>query len=384
MNSRKLFENLENKILADYAMKSKNSKGRKYSEKEHDYRLEFQRDRDRIIHCGAFRRLEYKTQVFVIHEGDYYRTRLTHTIEVAQIARTISRTLRLNEDLTEAIVLAHDLGHTPFGHSGEIVLQELMENHGGFEHNKQSLRIVDVLEKRYPDFNGLNLSYEVREGIAKHHSEYDKSMGLEFSPDEKSTMEAQIANISDEIAYNSHDIDDGLTSGILSLEDLKKVAIINDVYREIKKRNPKLNHEIMKYQTVKSIINMQCTDLIEQTRKNIKQFKIKSFTDVKNCENNVVGFSEGMEKKNRELKDFLFKNLYRNYKVVRMEEKAQRFIRHLFRIYLSRFDSLPKEIQSLKDESTSNERIVCDYIAGMTDRFALEEYKKLTDPFERV
>lgn len=384
MRNRKIFEELEEKNLAPYAMKSKYSKGRRYKESGHDYRSEFQRDRDRIIHCSAFRKLEYKTQVFVIHEGDYYRTRLTHTIEASQIARTISRALSLNEDLTEAIVLAHDLGHTPFGHSGEAVLEELMLDFGGFEHNRQSLRIVDILEKRYPCFPGLNLTWEVREGISKHHSEYDNSLGNEFLPDERSTMEAQVANTSDEIAYNSHDIDDGLTSGLLKLDDLKKVAIFKEIYKKNKDKQYKMDFNIVKSQFVKSLINIQCTDLINQTEINLKKYHIHSFKDVRQSDSDIVGFSPEMDKKNKELKEFLLKFLYKNYKVVRMEEKAQRFIRDLFRIYLSRFDSLPLEVQKLKTEEISKERIVCDYIAGMTDRFALEEYKKLTDPFERV
>ncbi|MEK6646484.1 MAG: deoxyguanosinetriphosphate triphosphohydrolase [Candidatus Firestonebacteria bacterium] len=381
MFTREEYEKMEEKILAPYAMKNRLAGARKYPEQEHPFRSAFQRDRDRIIHSSAFRRLEYKTQVFVIHESDYYRTRLTHTIEVSQIACTIARILRLSEDLTEAIVLAHDLGHTPFGHSGEKILNELMKKYGGFEHNKQSLRVVDELEERYPEFPGLNLTWEVRESIAKHNTEYDVSSGKEFKPELGPLLEAQVANLADEIAYNSHDLDDGLASGLISLDDLEKVPIWQKNYMKINFCN--LSFELKKYQVIRSIINMQTTDLIMQTEENIKKFNIKSLQDVRNTKKDIVCFSIEMEKDNKILKNFLMDKLYHHYRVKRMEEKAQRFITELFKIYLKRTDTLPPKIQE-KLKTGKKQRVICDYIAGMTDHFALEEYKKLFDPFEKV
>ncbi|MBI4379026.1 MAG: deoxyguanosinetriphosphate triphosphohydrolase [Nitrospinae bacterium] len=372
----------ESERLAPYAMKSKGTRGRRYSEQEHPYRTAFQRDRDRIIHSSAFRRLEYKTQVFVYHEGDYYRTRLTHTIEVAQISRSASRVLGLNEDLSEAIALAHDLGHPPFGHSGEKVLNELMKDHGGFEHNKQSLRIVDHIENRYPDFRGLNLTYEVREGMAKHVTEYDKPTYEEFQGTSP-TLEAQIVDFSDAIAYNSHDLDDGITSEMIDMESLKEVRIWEENYKRINQGLNNFNSNILKYQTIRGIINQQVTDLVEQTRKNIDEYGIRSVDDVRNFGEKIASFSSEMRLMDRELKDFLKKNMYDHYRVIRMEDKAGRFIRELFMAYLKREGLLPPNVQ--KDlKIVEKERLICDYIAGMTDRYALQEYKKLFDPYERV
>jgi dGTPase len=372
----------ESKRLAPYAMKSKGTRGRRHSEQEHPYRTAFQRDRDRIIHSSAFRRLEYKTQVFVYHEGDYYRTRLTHTIEVAQVSRSASRVLGLNEDLSEAIALAHDLGHPPFGHSGEKVLNELMKDHGGFEHNKQSLRIVDHIENRYPDFRGLNLTYEVREGMAKHVTEYDKPTYEEFQGTSP-TLEAQIVDFSDAIAYNSHDLDDGITSEMIDMESLKEVRIWEENYKRIKQGLNNFNSNIFKYQTIRGIINQQVTDLVEQTRKNIDEYGIRSVDDVRNFGEKIASFSSEMRLMDRELKDFLKKNMYNHYRVIRMEDKAGRFIRELFTAYFKREGLLPPNVQ--KDlKIVEKERLICDYIAGMTDRYALQEYKKLFDPYERV
>ena len=363
-------------------MKSKGTRGRRHSEQEHPYRTAFQRDRDRIIHSSAFRRLEYKTQVFVYHEGDYYRTRLTHTIEVAQVSRSASRVLGLNEDLSEAIALAHDLGHPPFGHSGEKVLNELMKDHGGFEHNKQSLRIVDHIENRYPDFRGLNLTYEVREGMAKHVTEYDKPTYEEFQGTSP-TLEAQIVDFSDAIAYNSHDLDDGITSEMIDMESLKEVRIWEENYKRIKQGLNNFNSNIFKYQTIRGIINQQVTDLVEQTRKNIDEYGIRSVDDVRNFGEKIASFSSEMRLMDRELKDFLKKNMYNHYRVIRMEDKAGRFIRELFTAYFKREGLLPPNVQ--KDlKIVEKERLICDYIAGMTDRYALQEYKKLFDPYERV
>ncbi len=372
----------ESKRLAPYAMYSRDTKGRRHSEPEHPYRTAFQRDRDRIIHCSAFRRLEYKTQVFVYHEGDYYRTRLTHTLEVAQISRSAARVLGLNEDLSEAISLAHDLGHSPFGHSGEKILNELMEGYGGFEHNKQSLRIVDHIENRYPEFRGLNLTYEVREGIAKHKTEYDDPAFEEFGASSP-TLEAQIVDYSDAIAYNSHDLDDGVTSEMIDMESLKEVRIWEENYQRIKQEFNDISPNILKYQVVRAIINQQVTDLVEQTKENIEKYGIRSIADVKNSSERVVSFSKDMKLRDRELKDFLKKNMYNHYRVKRMEDKAGRFIKELFDAYLGKVELLPPNVQKdLKIEK--KERLICDYIAGMTDRFAIQEYKKLFDPYERV
>ncbi len=383
MLTRVELEKQETELLASYAMKSEKSRGRVYPEEEHIYRSVFQRDRDRIIHSTAFRRLEYKTQVFVNHEGDYYRTRLTHTIEVSQIARSIARSLRLNEDLTEAIALAHDLGHTPFGHSGEEALQELMEDKGGFEHNRQGLRVVEQLERRNPHFNGLNLSWEVREGIIKHTTSYDQASSSAFEPDKFPTMEAQAVNLADEIAYNNHDLDDGLTAEMIKEESLEAISLWNNTYQEIRKKFPHSDRERRKYQTIKALINLQVTDLIAEAERRLEQTQVKSVEEVRTAPAFLISFSPRMSRKNDELKQFLFENLYHHYRVVRMTEKARRFIRELFETYLDHPRQLPPDTQEkLKEESPA--RVVCDYIAGMTDRFALNEYSKLFQPYERV
>ncbi len=383
MLTRSQLQKQEERILAPYAMKSKDSRGRVHPEEEHHYRSLFQRDRDRIIHSTAFRRLEYKTQVFVNHEGDYYRTRLTHTIEVAQIARSIARCLSLNEDLTEAIALAHDLGHTPFGHSGEETLQELMKEKGGFEHNWQGLRVVDILETRNPNFRGLNLSWEAREGIIKHTTSYDKPPPSEFEPDKKPTLEAQVVNLADEIAYNNHDLDDGLTAQLITEDGLKEVKLWDEAYREIERNFSQSDQERRKYQTIRFLINLQVTDLITETEKTLKDLKVQSMEGVRNAPRLLVSFGRRMNERNQELKNFLLKHLYQHYRVVRMREKARRFIRELFHLYLTRPNQLPPGTQKkLKEESPA--RVVCDYIAGMTDRFALDEYNKLFEPYERV
>lgn len=374
----------EDSFLACYAMKSVDSRGRVHKESEHPYRSIYQRDRDRIIHSAAFRRLEYKTQVFVNHEGDYYRTRLTHTIEVAQIARTIAYALRLNVDLTEAIGLAHDLGHTPFGHSGEDVLNELMAKFGGFNHNLHGLRVVDHLEERYPEFNGLNLSWEVREGIVKHSSAFDKASPIkELAPNEFPTLETQVADIADEIAYDNHDLDDGLTSGLLKESDLEKLEIWNIICKDISGKYAKITEENKKYLVVRSLINKQVTDLIEQTQLNLEKLKLKSHLDVKRLNKKVVHFSKGMQEVRKPLRALLMEKLYHHYRVIRMSDKAKRFIAELFNVYLKRPQALPSQIQK-RILSDGVRRVVCDYIAGMTDRYALDEYKKLFDPYEKV
>jgi dGTPase len=385
MLEQKQIKEMEDLTLAGFAMKSRLSRGRVHKEKEHPYRSSYQRDRDRIIHSAAFRRLEYKTQVFVNHEGDYFRTRLTHTLEVAQIARTIAASLRLNVDLTEAIALAHDLGHTPFGHSGEEALNELMRGSGGFNHNLQGLRVVDYLEDRYPDFPGLNLTWEVREGIVKHSSRFDKTAvkSKELAPKEMPTLETQVVDIADEIAYDNHDLDDGITSGLLKEADLEGLRLWEDIRREISRDFASLEPAKRKYLIIRSLINLQVTDLIRQAEENIKKLKIKSCSDVKKIDKKVVTFSKNMLNLRSPLRDFLMTKLYRHYRVVRMSIKAKRFIQELFGAYAANPRQLPPEAQR-RIALDGVKRAVCDYIAGMTDRYALDEYKKLFDPYEKV
>lgn len=377
------YNGVEEKFLAPYAMKPSLSRGRDFGETEHPFRSPYQRDRDRIIHSTAFRRLEYKTQVFIIHEGDYYRTRLTHTIEVAQIARTIARALQLNEDLTEAISLAHDLGHTAFGHSGETALKDLMKDYGGYEHNRQSLRVVEKLEKKYPDFDGLNLTYEVREGIIKHTSEYDMPPeAKKFSPEESPTLEAQIVSLADEIAYTSHDVDDGLKAGLITTEELSRVEVWNELYTKAKKE---IGHdlELVWYKTVRSLIDLLVTDLINETRRRIVKFKIRNLADVR--KNPIlVKFSDGTTGRHKELKNFLLENMYHHYRVVRMSEKAKRNIEALFKVYLKQPKQMPPGIYAKIEQGETTAQAVCDYVAGMTDDFAQQEHKKLFDPYTQV
>ena len=383
LNQRKIKE-IEDFILAPYATKSYNSRGRVHQEKEHPYRSVYQRDRDRIIHSAAFRRLEYKTQVFVNHEGDYYRTRLTHTIEVAQIARTIAAVLRLNVDLTEAIALAHDLGHTPFGHSGEEALNELMSREGGFNHNLQGLRVVDYLEERYPNFPGLNLTWEVREGIIKHSSAFDKAVEIkELAPKKLPSLETQVVDIADEIAYDNHDLDDGLTSGLIKESDLEALSIWSELNKKISKNYPKIDPNKRKYLIIRSLIDLQVTDLIQETEKNIVDLKIKSFSDLTKVDRKIVSFSRRIHELRKPLRELLLNNLYHHYRVIRMSVKAKRFITDLFKVYVDKSEQLPFEAQD-KIPKDGLKRVVSDYIAGMTDRYALDEYKKLFNPYEKV
>ena len=384
MLKREDYEKIEDARLASFASKSFRSRGRKFSESEDAIRTCFQRDRDRIIHSAAFRRLEYKTQVFVNHEGDHYRTRLTHTIEVSQIARSIARALSLNEDLTEAIVLAHDLGHTPFGHAGERTMNQLMEEHGGFEHNLQSLRVVDLLEKRYPGFDGLNLTYEVREGICKHTSAYDLSSPLkEFSPGKEPSLEGQIVDLADEIAYSNHDIDDGLRSGLITMEQLEEVSLWKEAVIIVKNTHTSLGDETLKHRGISTIISLLTRDLTANSHKKIEKSGVSTDEDVRNFGRRMITFSAEMEEKGEDLKKFLYNNMYCHYRVIRMEEKAKRIIGDLFKAYKSRPEQLPPRYYSRKD-AEGLERVICDYIAGMTDRFALDEHKKLFDPHEKV
>lgn len=377
---------MERPDLAPFAARSEASRGRHYSEPFKDDRPAFERDRDRIIHCAAFRRLEYKTQVFVNHEGDYYRTRLTHSLEVSQIARGIARSLRLNEDLTEALALAHDLGHTPFGHTGEQVLNRLMKDHGGFEHNRQSLRIVEELEERYPGFPGLNLSWETREGIIKHSSDYDRpgsGAAVGYEPGKRPSLEAQIIDLADEIAYNNHDIDDGLKSGYIALADLSEIELWSETYAAVANKYPGLDAERHIHQTISHLIGVLILDLVGQSRRNIEQAGIDTIEDVRNLPLRIVSFSEDISRKNKQLKRFLYSHLYRHYKVERMRVKAERFLTQLFETYCQNPTLLPTGYQA-KYADMSVEKVICDYLAGMTDRYAQDEYKRLFEPFERV
>jgi dGTPase len=382
MFNRQDLERLEDQTLAPFAQRSSQSRGRRHAENEHPYRTAFQRDRDRIIHSSAFRRLEYKTQVFVNHEGDYYRTRITHTLEVAQIARTAARALGLNPDLTEAVALAHDLGHGPFGHCGEKVLNDLMKDDGGFEHNVQSYRIVTLLEDKYPDFQGLNLTDEVLEGIDKHKARMeapDAGEGAQHS------LEAQVVDRSDEIAYTSHDLDDGLTSGLLEWDDLDKVAIWRDHAAKAWGVEPTLNREKVKYHIVRGVINELVSDLLEATEARLKKHGVKTLADIRRCPEELAGFSEKVLGRHLELKGFLFDHLYRHHRVLRIEAKSEQVIRTLFKLYEETPDILPRNTrQKIRDNANNTHRIICDYIAGMTDRFAIEEYEKLTQPAIRV
>ncbi|MFK5926213.1 MAG: deoxyguanosinetriphosphate triphosphohydrolase [Desulfuromusa sp.] len=372
--------------LANYAAHSDQSRGREYDEPFKDERLAFERDRDRIIHCAAFRRLEYKTQVFVNHEGDYYRTRLTHSLEVAQIARGIARNLHLNEDLVEALALSHDLGHTPFGHTGEHVLKRLMKDFGGFEHNQQSLRIVELLEQRYPGFDGLNLSWETREGIIKHSSDYDQA-GREaikpYRPEDRATLEGQIIDLADEIAYNNHDIDDGLKAGYISLNDLEEVELWQQTYLMIGKKFSGLDDKRHILQTISYLIGDLMHDLVNTTTGNLKKYNIATLEDIREQPENLVSFSLRMSELNQQLKKFLYQRLYRHSKVERMRVKAERFLTLLFENYMENPTLLPERHQ-LRFEKYGTERVICDYIASMTDRYAQDEYKKLYEPFERA
>ncbi len=377
-------DEFEDKFLAPYAAKSCNSLGRAHKEEEHAYRSCYQRDRDRIIHSAAFRRLEYKTQVFVNHEGDYYRTRLTHSIEVSQIARTIAWALRLNTDLTEAIALAHDLGHTPFGHSGEEVLNDLMSGCGGFNHNLQGLRVVDYLEERYPEFRGLNLSWEVREGIVKHSSVFDIAVKIkEFFPGRMPSLETQLVDAADEIAYDNHDLDDGLTSGLIKERDLEGLEIWDKINRKINQKYAKIEPSSRKYLVIRGLIDMQVTDLIRHTKSMIGKCKIRSYSDLHKLDRKLVGFSGEIRELRKPFRKFLMQKLYHHYRVMRMSIKAKRFIRELFCEYAARPQQLPSEVQVMIPKE-GVKRVVCDYIAGMTDRYALDEYKKLFNPYEKV
>lgn len=377
MRTRAELENIEDQTLAPFAVKSSQSKGRLFDEPEHDYRTCFQRDRDRIVHTSAFRRLEYKTQVFVYHIGDYYRTRLTHTLEVAQIGRTIARALGLNENLVEAICLAHDLGHTPFGHAGQDILHGLMKEHGGFEHNKQSFRIVTHLENPYPQFKGLNLTYEVLEGISKHSTEYQMPDGTPFIKDGQSSLEAQIANVADEIAYNNHDVDDGLKSGLVRFDDLQNISLWKPLIKKVTEESGPLSEKQKIRSTVKLMINVLVTDLMTETSKRLKENNIQTLSDIRQQELPLVGYSEIIKTQNAELKRFLYQTFYRHKEVVDMAKKAEDVITTLFELYTKDPKRIPEGFRQFYTDDTPTYKMVCDYIAGMTDRFALRCFEAL-------
>lgn len=382
---RQELEEIEARSLAPYAMLSRDSRGRRIAQAEHPMRTCFQRDRDRVIHCAAFRRLEYKTQVFVNHEGDYYRTRLTHTIEAAQITRTIARALGLNEELAEAVALAHDLGHTPFGHAGEKVLDELMAPYGGFDHNAQSLRTVDWIEVRYPQFRGLNLTFEVREGIIKHSHFQDRPAAQEFDPSTWPCLEAQIVDLADEIAYLGHDADDGLKAGMLTAAELERSRLYRESNAAARKAAPGAAASVERYQTVRGIIDAMATDLAGNIAAEIERAQIKSVADVRQAGRALAVFAPAMAAQVDELKEIMRERLYRHYRVIRMTEKAGRVLARLFEAYMREPRQMPDHVLMLHErDGEPISRVVADYIAGMTDRFALDEYKKLFDPDERV
>lgn len=387
-------EEREKKFLASYAVKAGLSRGRAYPEKEHEFRTAFQRDRDRILHSTAFRRLQYKTQVFVNHEGDHYRTRLTHTLEVSQIGRTISRVLGLNEDLIEAICLAHDLGHGPFGHAGERALTQIMKGHGGFEHNRQSLRMVEVLEESYPEFPGLNLSREVLDGMKKHGEPLSPSAaGAAKSPAASKGggakrkfpvyLEAQLADIADEIAYDSHDVEDGLRSGLIEEGALAEVALWREIASYIRKKYASIDETQRMRLATRLLINRQAQDLIGQTQRNLDRYGIHSLPDLERTAKRVVEFSNEMAVLKKEWRAFLSSRFYNHYRIVRMTEKGVRLIRAIFTVYLERPAQLPPSVLK-RAQRDGLYRAVCDYMAGMTDRFAQDEYRRLFEPYERV
>jgi len=376
LTPRQRVESYEKKILADYACFSSNSQGRLYPQPEHPIRTAFQRDRDRVVHSAAFRRMEYKTQVFVNYEGDHYRTRLTHTMEVAQISRTIARALGLNEDLAEAIALVHDLGHTPFGHAGEEVLNKLMINFGGFNHNRQSLRVVDYLERRYPEHNGLNLTYEVREGIVKHESDHEPISPELFPPEEKPTLEASLVDLADSIAYHSHDVDDGLSSGILNWKDMDNNNLWREAQLASENKYNKLDQKQKRYSIVRFLVDSKVSDLINQTILNLKNNNIQTLADVRLSKIKLVTFSEKMAEKISELKLFLTEKMYHHPHLETMSDQARIIIETLFKAYKENPYKLHGKFK-LRLDNEPTEIIISDFIAGLTDRYANKMFEAL-------
>ncbi len=370
------YEKQENIELAPYAIRSCDSAGREYPIADDPYRTAFQRDRDRILHCAAFRKLEFKTQVYMVNIGDYFRTRLTHSMEVAQIARTIAKSLRLNQDLVEAIALAHDIGHTPFGHSGEVAMQELLKDDGGFEHNEQGLRVVEVLEDRYEKHPGLNLTYEVREGIIKHDTDYDHpSVDQRFHPEYSASLESQIVDLSDEIAYNNHDLDDAIKMGLLELKDLYDIDWIRDIMKEFESEDTKY----ATYRVIGTMMDMQIEDTLLTFDKNIKKYNINSVRDVRLCKDKIATASTEQKAKNNLLKDVLMDKVYCHPKVIRMNVKARMYIKRLFDLYCDYPKQLPIKYQD-RIKKDGLKRVITDYISGMTDRYLLKDYMKAFEP----
>lgn len=375
--SREMLERREATTLAPYASLAARSRGRRYPEAESPHRTCYQKDRDRVIHTTAFRRLEYKTQVFVNYEGDYYRTRLTHTLEVVQVGKSIARALGLNEDLTETIALAHDLGHPPFGHAGERTLNRLAQAVGGFDHNKQSLRVVTKLERRYPAFPGLNLTYETLEGILKHETEYDVP-DADWEPDKRPSLEAQVVNVADEFAYSAHDLDDGLRSGHLTPQQIVAVPLIGTLLAQLDIDPNRFTHQD-RYVLIRELLGEIITDCVTSSAATIHAAGIETIEDVRAYPGTLIGPSPEMAAKLRELKDFLYQHFYAHYRLVRMTRKADHILERLFEAYVERPDMLPFEVQANAEER-GLVRAVTDYLAGMTDRYAGDEYRRLFDP----
>jgi dGTPase len=380
-SDRAQLEQAEKESLAPYATLSCNSKGRKYPEVEPSYRTAFQRDRDRIIHSAAFRRLEYKTQVFVNDEGDYYRTRLTHTLEVAQLGRTIARALRVNEELVEAICLAHDLGHPPFGHAGEDRLDALMRDYGGFNHNHQSYRVVTQLERRYRGFAGLNLTFETLNGIAKHETNYDLDKVAGLDPSMRGSIESQIANYVDELAYNAHDLDDGLQAGLINPTDLNQLEIWRVLCDRLQWKGGAID-EVTRHTFIRELVGLMVDDVLETTSARLEDLKPNSSEDIQRQPENVVAFSDGVRVMSKALKAYLYENMYYSFRVVRMKKRAERFIEQIFVTLVDDPRQLPDDWRVFVDERGLH-RVVADYIASMTDRSALLEYQHLFDPLTR-
>ena len=385
---------LDGQTLAPYAAHDEQSRGRRHPEPKPDFRTEFQRDRDRIIHSNAFRRLVYKTQVFVNHEGDLYRTRVTHSIEVAQIARSVARALRLNEPLTEAICLAHDLGHTPFGHAGQDALNECMRPYGGFEHNLQSLRVVDELEERYAEFRGLNLTFECREGILKHcsvrHARELGELGERFIHRRQPGLEAQIANLADEIAYNNHDIDDGLRAQLVDLRDVRDLRLFRRQYDIVLAQYPDLGDRRLVHEVIRRMINYIVVDLIRTSQARLDEARPQSIDDVRALSKPLVGLSDTAREEHQELMEFLRQHVYKHYKVLRANSKARRVLKGLFGAFFEDVSLMPPEYRDLALHSETTHgppgraRAVADYVAGMTDRYAILEHRRLFDAGERT
>ncbi|MDD5456553.1 MAG: deoxyguanosinetriphosphate triphosphohydrolase [Candidatus Margulisbacteria bacterium] len=378
INDRKYYENLEQKNFKPYAVISKFSKGRKFAEEADQYRTVFQRDRDRIVHSKAFRRLKYKTQVFVIFEGDHYRTRLSHTLEVAQIARHIARMLGINEDLVESISLAHDLGHTPFGHAGEEQLDDLLQDAGGFEHNLQSKRIVELLENKYPDFPGLNLSQEVLDGLMKHFTPFDHPANTLEKDIVHPSLEAQVVNLADQLAYVNHDLDDGIASGILNMDELVTEV---DLWREAQISNEhqykNFNAEQIRFLNVRYLINLMVLEAVHYSTKRIKDLNIKTLQDVYSSDERIVDYSAGFKKRVIDLQTFLYSRFYNDYRVLRMSIKGKRFIKDLFDQFNTNPELMPKTDFQKIENGENQKRVIADYISQMTDNFVVEEHKRI-------